>query len=71
MITLTRYRGTIFTIPSRTIEAIESGTNTRLLLVSGERVVVEESPEEVLRRILAYRRRLVHGLPPLLPHRPS
>lgn len=45
-------------VNSDLIESIESAADTILVLTSGKRWPVEESPEEVIRRIVEFRRQI-------------
>jgi len=45
------------------IETIEKTPDTTIALVSGKKLVVKEPPEEVLARIIEYRKRLGIGEP--------
>lgn len=58
MITVTRLDGVQYMINPHMIEAIESNPDTTLVMLSGKRVVVREKPQEILDRILEYRRRI-------------
>jgi flagellar protein FlbD len=59
MIKVTRLDGTEYLINPHQIEAIESNPDTTLALLTGKRVIVREAADEVVERIVAYRRRLV------------
>jgi flagellar protein FlbD len=54
MIKLTRLGGEPFILNAELIQYVESRPDTYVTLTSGERVVVAESAEEVLRRAIAY-----------------
>ena len=54
MIKLTRLGGEPFILNADLIRYIEARPDTFVTLVSGERVVVTESMDEVLRRAVAY-----------------
>ena len=58
MITVTRLNGTEYLLNPHLIEAIEQNPDTTLTLVSGKKVIVKESPRQVLDRIVAYRKKL-------------
>ena len=42
---------------------VEAAPDTVLTLITGEKVVVRESTEEVIRRIIEFRRAVLAGLP--------
>jgi len=54
MIKLTRLGGEAFILNADLIKYVEARPDTYITLSSGERLVVEESPDEVLRRSLQY-----------------
>ena len=61
MIKLTRLGGRPFYLNDDLIESLESTPDTTIQLTTGKRIMVHESPEEVLQRIVDFRRR-VYGL---------
>jgi flagellar protein FlbD len=56
MIKLTRLGGEVFVLNAELIRYIESRPDTFVTLISGERVVVRESMDEVVSRALDYQR---------------
>jgi flagellar protein FlbD len=56
MIELTSLSGKKFWINPHQIETMEARPDTTLGLVYGKKIVVVEKPEEVIARIVAYRR---------------
>lgn len=58
MIESTRLDGTTFYVSPHQIEIIEKTPDTVLCLVSGKRIIVEESPDEIIDRIIDYRRQI-------------
>jgi len=62
MIRLTRLNSHALTINSDLIKFIENAPDTVLTLTNGEKVVVRESTDEVLQRIVAFRRSVLAGL---------
>lgn len=58
MIKVTRLNGKDYYINPHQIESIEVRPDTTLLMLSGKYVVVLESAEEVINRIVEYRRRI-------------
>jgi flagellar protein FlbD len=59
MIELTRLNGHLMVVNSDLIKYAESAPDTMLTLISGEKIVVLEPCEEVVRRIIAYRAMLL------------
>ena len=49
---------------SELVLLIERTPDTTLVLVSGQRIMVQETPDEVLERVIVYRRRI--GMPEAL-----
>ena len=58
MIRLTRLNNRSLVVNSELIKFIENAPDTVITLVTGEKIVVLESAEEVMKRIVDYRRRL-------------
>jgi flagellar protein FlbD len=56
LIQLTRLNGIVFFLNPHQIEYMESNPDTTLVMLSGKRVVVKESIDEVRARIVEYRR---------------
>lgn len=62
MIRLTRLNNQPLTVNSDLIKFIEKSPDTFITLISGEKIVVLESPEEVLALLIAFRRSVLQGL---------
>ncbi|OPZ59431.1 MAG: Flagellar protein (FlbD) [Synergistetes bacterium ADurb.Bin520] len=62
MIELTRLNGTVFFMNPDLLEIMEATPDTVILLTNGHRYVVRESPEEVVRRVVLFRKGI--GSPP-------
>ncbi|MDR0378140.1 MAG: flagellar FlbD family protein [Spirochaetaceae bacterium] len=58
MIKVTRLDGKEYYINPHQIESLETRPDTTLLMLSGKYVVVREPADEVVDRIVAYRRRI-------------
>jgi flagellar protein FlbD len=80
MIRLTRLNNQALTVNSDLIKFVEQSPDTLITLVTGEKIVVRESVEEVLARLIEFRRSVLQGLPfswdssalhTLLPDRPE
>lgn len=63
MIKLTRLDGEVFILNADLIRYVESRPDTFITLTSGDRLVVAESMDEVLRRAVAYQQ-AKHLIPP-------
>jgi uncharacterized protein YlzI (FlbEa/FlbD family) len=62
MIQLTRLNGQPLIINSDMIKLIENAPDTVISLVNGEKFVVRERADQVLARIVQFRRRVLDGL---------
>ena len=58
MIVVTRLDGKKYWVNPHQIESMECNPDLTLTLLSGKKVVVKESPEEVIDKIVEYRRRI-------------
>jgi flagellar protein FlbD len=56
MITITRFNGTELTLNADLIEFVEQTPDTVITMVTGRKVLVRESADEITRRVIAYRR---------------
>jgi flagellar protein FlbD len=65
MIHLTRLNRTPLFLNSDLIEHLQSTPDTVITLTSGHNFMVLESPEEIISRIVQYRRRITLELPPV------
>ena len=63
MIKLSRLGGEPFLLNAELIQYVEARPDTFITLTTGERIVVKESMDEVLRRAVAYQR-AKHLVPP-------
>jgi len=62
MIQLTRLNGQPLVINSDLVKFIENAPDTVITLANGEKIVVLETCDQVLDRIVAFRRRVLDGL---------
>lgn len=62
MILLTRLNSNPLVVNSDLIKLIENAPDTVLTLVTGEKIVVRESSEEILAKIVEFRQRILSGL---------
>jgi flagellar protein FlbD len=63
MIQLTRLNGQPLLLNSDLIKLIDNAPDTVISLVNGEKIVVRETGEQILERIVQFRRRVLGGLP--------
>ena len=70
MIKLTRFGGETFILNADLIRYVEARPDTFITLTTGERLVVAESMDEVLRRAVAYQQ-AKHMIPPPGDRRPT
>lgn len=64
MIGLTRLNGRAVVVNAQLIETVESTPDTVVSLTTGKKFVVLESPEEVIDRVISYRRQTSAGAEP-------
>ena len=64
MIRLTRLNGKTYIINSELIEFVESTPDTVITLITGKKVIVRESIDEVVDKTVEYRKK-VYGIPRL------
>lgn len=67
MIELTRLNGNTMLLNSDLIKTAEASPDTMLTLISGEKLIVRETPAEVAERVVAYRARLLSDVARRLP----
>ena len=58
MIDVMRLNGEIYWVNPHMIEAMESTPDLALIMRSGNRIIVKNSPEEVIEKIIAYRKKI-------------
>jgi flagellar protein FlbD len=63
VIQLTRLNNQPFALNSDLIKFVENAHDTVLTLVNDEKLVVRETVEEVVERVIAFRRTVLAGLP--------
>lgn len=64
MIVVTRLNKTPFLLNSDLVKLIDQVHDTVITLVNGEKIIVLESPEEIVERIVAFRREMFRGIDP-------
>ena len=63
MITLTRFDGSRLTVNAEQIEFVETTPDTVITLLSGKKLIVREPVDQIVGLIVAYRQRILAGLP--------
>ncbi|MEL3909140.1 MAG: flagellar FlbD family protein [Treponemataceae bacterium] len=58
MIEVTRLNGKSYWLNPHLIESIESKPDVTIKLISGNTVIVKNSPEEIIQKIVDYRKRI-------------
>lgn len=58
MIVVHRLNGTAITVNAELIETVEASPDTVLTLVTGNRYIVRESVEDVVQRVVGYRKKV-------------
>jgi flagellar protein FlbD len=58
MIEVTRLNGKIYWINPHQIESISANPDVTLTMLSGKAVVVQEGPEEIVQKIIGYRKKI-------------
>ncbi|NLT96252.1 MAG: flagellar FlbD family protein [Clostridia bacterium] len=58
MIKVTRFQGKEFYLNSDLIEYIDSNPDTVITLTNGKKFVIQEKPEEVVERIIQFRKEI-------------
>ncbi len=62
MVELTRLNGSILVVNAEMIETLEATPDTVVTLVNGKKMIVKESTDEVIERIVTYKRRTLANL---------
>lgn len=62
MIRLTRLNSQPVTLNSDLIKFVESNPDTVITLVSGDKILVNETPDDVLAQVIKFRRDVISGL---------
>ena len=66
VIQLTRLNNEPLTVNSDLIKFVESAHDTVLTLINGEKIVVRERVEQVIERVIQFRRAILSGLPMMM-----
>lgn len=68
MIEVTRLNGSIFFINPDLILSMEATPDTVITLTTGEKLVVKDTPEQIIDRFVNFKRRIVTELPTITPY---
>lgn len=63
MIQLTRLNSQALTVNSDLIKFVEQSPDTVITLITGEKIVVRESSQQVMERLIEFRRQVLQNLP--------
>ncbi|MCX7904179.1 MAG: flagellar FlbD family protein [Caloramator sp.] len=66
MIKLTGFNNVAFYLNSELIEKIEITPDTVITTINGKKYVVKESPEEIIDKIIAFKRKFMWNLPEVI-----
>ncbi len=58
MIEVNRLDGTIYWINPHMIETMETNPDVTLTMLSGKKIVIKNPPDEVIEKIVAYRKKI-------------
>ena len=58
MIEVNRLDGKSYWVNPHTIESMESNPDLTLTMLSGKKIVVKNSPEDVIEKIISYRKKI-------------
>jgi flagellar protein FlbD len=62
LIFITRLNGRLFVVNADLIETVEATPDTVVTLTSGSKYIVRETVDEIIRRVVAFRRRIAMPL---------
>ena len=65
MIQLTRLNNQPLVVNCDLIKSVENAPDTVLTLVTGEKIIVRENVDQILERVIAFRRAVLAGLAPV------
>ena len=63
MIRLTRLNGSSIALNSDLIKFVENAPDTVITLINGEKMIVRESTEDLIQKLVEFRRSILSGLP--------
>jgi len=62
MIRLTRLNGSAIALNSDLIKFVENAPDTVITLINGEKIIVRESTDELMRKLVEFRRAILSGV---------
>jgi len=71
MIQLTRLNNSPLIVNSDLVKFVEQSPDTVITLINGEKILVREKADEVLNRIVEYRRSVLRGTVPMTTPHPT
>jgi flagellar protein FlbD len=71
MLQLTRLNNSPLIVNSDLVKFVEQSPDTVITLVNGEKILVREKADEVLNRIVEFRRSVLQGMIPITNHLPA
>jgi flagellar protein FlbD len=71
MIQLTRLNNIPLIVNSDLVKFVEQSPDTVITLINGEKILVREKADEVLNRIVEFRRSVLQGIVPIATHVPA
>jgi flagellar protein FlbD len=71
MIQLTRLNNSPLIVNSDLVKFVEQSPDTVITLVNGEKILVREKADEVLNRIVEFRRSVLQGIVSIATHIPA
>jgi len=71
MIQLTRLNNSALIVNSDLIKFVEQSPDTVITLLNGEKIIVRERVDQILERIVAFRRSVLQGLTTVGAHLPA
>ena len=61
MIKLTRLNNTLIVVNSDLIEFVEETPDTIVTLTTGQKVIIRESADEVIEKVISFKKRIFNG----------
>jgi flagellar protein FlbD len=71
MIQLTRLNNSPLIVNSDLVKFVEQSPDTVITLINGEKILVREKADEILNRIVEFRRSVLQGMMPITYHIPA
>lgn len=62
MIKVTRFNDSVFVVNAEIIQTVEETPDTVITLTTGTKFVVKESCEEIIERVIEYKKRIYDGI---------